>query len=188
MKMYLYLFLIMLSGQTLGQETWNITLRPALNFPTERVVNEPLRIGNGIDFTVDYTIGKNYKLFAGVLWNRFDTDQDFFEENITFTQRGVFLGGLFFFKPFSNPINQFYFRAGLTSLDAKIESNTTNFIASGSIGYVLGFGVNVLTIENWSLLPELRYSTISNNSNQNFQNNQLTLSSISLSVGLQYSF
>ena len=159
MKRFLILAALLFSIPSGAQETWSITFRPTLDFPNRTVLNAPLRIGNGAHITAEYALEKQLKLYAGLSWNRLDSDQDFNEVDIEFIQRGILLGGMYFLNIAPLQKNPLYLRAGLTFMDIQSRSVDTAFDINTqwALGAQLGVGMKITSFKHWYFLPELQY-------------------------------
>ncbi|RMB64131.1 hypothetical protein EAX61_01775 [Dokdonia sinensis] len=190
MKKVFQFLIIFISAIGLGQEHWAIELRPTLHFPTRKVIDEPLRIGNGIDLIGVYRLGERTDIYTGLIWNRFDTDEGYREDNIEFTQKGIQLGGLVYFNIFQKQKNPFYIRAGMTFMDVKVVSTLTafNFKTDIAVGTHLGFGMKIVSLGKWHVLPEIRFSNASFNYELNDMNRNLAFGALSITGGLRRRF
>tara|TARA_R110001632_G_scaffold78767_7_gene176527 strand:- start:1892 stop:2431 length:540 start_codon:yes stop_codon:yes gene_type:complete len=174
----------------IAQETWSASFRPSLHFPTRKVFNHPLRIGNGVEVTVDYSVGKQTKTYAGLIWNRFDVDQGFNEADIEYIQRGFVFGAMYFFKVLPNQKNPLYIKAGLSFMDVKARSDdaTLNINTRWALGTQLGLGMKIASLERLYILPELRYGSTSNAYNSQGSQQSLSFGNVTISGGLMYIF
>jgi opacity protein-like surface antigen len=190
MKRFLQLTILFLSIPVMAQEKWSASFRPTLHFPTKSVLDEPLRIGNGIDITATYFLGKQTKLYTGFVLNNYDTDQDYDEVNIAFTQRGILFGGMYFFNLVSNQKYPLYARAGLTFTDVKSRSVGTTFDidTKWAFGTQLGIGIKIASLKNWYILPEIRLSNTSHRYTFNGSKGVLSFGSISITGGIMRTF
>jgi hypothetical protein len=190
MKSLLLLVTLLIFSSSLAQETWGVSFSPSLHFPTRKVFENPLRIGNGVDVTVVYSVGNQAKIFTGLIWNRFDRDQGFEEENIEFVQRGVVFGGMYFFKVLPDQKNLFFVRGGLTFMDVKTKSSdaTFNVETEWAIGTLFGMGIKIETFKNWYVMPEVRYGSMSNTYDDTGVSRTLSFGHVSITGGLLYTF
>lgn len=190
MIFFLKLFIICFSAVGIAQERWAVEVRPTLHFPTRKVLGEPLRIGNGIDVIGVYRLGERTDIHAGLIWNRYDTDEGFNEEDIEFIQKGIQLGGMVFFNIFKDQKNPFYARAGVTVMDVKVTSALSdfNFKTPIAVGTHLGFGMKIVSLGKWHVLPEIRFSTTSHRSEVATVNRNLSFRAISITGGLRRRF
>lgn len=173
-----------------AQEGWSVTIRPSIHIPTKEVLGDPLRLGNGLDVTALRMLNQKVGIYGGLIWNRFDRDEDFLEDDIEYIQRGFTLGGLYSFKVLKKIENPFYLRAGLQIMDARTNSPnpSLNINAEWSVGAQLGLGMKIKSLGRLHIVPEVRYNTISNNDSFNGNERSLTFSSIAITVGISYSF
>jgi outer membrane protein W len=190
MKKIILLLMFAIGSTCFSQQTWSVTFRPSLHIPTAEVVNGPLRIGNGLDLTAGYRLTVPFKLYAGLTYNLFDNEEDPEEQIIELTQLGILIGGKYFFKISHDQINPFYLRAGLmfTSIASKSNDALFNFDTDASVGTQLGIGWEVELTENWFFLPELRFSSSSNNYNNDGVSGNVKLKYLSITAGLMHAF
>lgn len=190
MKRLLTLIICIITTSVIAQETWSASFRPSLHLPTREVLNDPLRIGNGVEITASYSVSSQTKIFGGLIWNRYDADRGYNEADIEYIQRGIVLGGMYFFNILPNQKNPLYIKAGLSfmdikarSLDAALDINTR-----WAVGTQLGVGIKIASLEKLFILPELSYGTTSNA--YDFQGSQRYLSfrNVTISGGLMYVF
>lgn len=190
MKRLLILITCLMTTSLIAQEKWSASFRPSLHFPTRKVLNHPLRIGNGVEVTVGYTVGTQTKIYGGLIWNRYDADRGYNEADIEYIQRGIVLGGMYFFKVLPNQKNPLYIKAGLSFMDvnAQSEDATFDFNTRWALGTQLGVGMKIASLEKLYILPELRFGTTSNA--YNFQGSQryLSFGNVTISGGLMYIF
>lgn len=174
--------------KTYGQQ-YNVELRPTLHFPTRSVLYQNLRIGNGIELAGIYNISTRTDVYAGVLWSRFDTDESRNEEDIEYTQKGIVLGALFNFKIIEKQKHLLYVRTGLTYSNVASSSviDTANFQSKNAIGTQVGLGMRIKSLGNWSILPELRYSSSSHRIDVTSGNDLLSFNTIAITVAIRRS-
>lgn len=183
-------FIICVAAVSLAQEKWALEIRPTLHFPTREVIDKPLRIGNGIDLIGVYRLGERTDVYSGLIWNRYDTDEGYNEENIDFTEKGVQLGAMFNFDVFEKQKNPFYVRTGMTVMDVKVISSLSefNFKTDIAVGAHLGFGMKIVALGKWHVLPEIRFSTTSYRYKLVGMNRNLAFGAISITGGLRRRF
>lgn len=190
MKKLLTAALLLLSSVVMAQENWSITFRPTLHIATNNVYHQSWRLGNGVSFTGEYKISRTVMLYAGVTWNRFDTDENFDEENIALTQRGLLTGGMYFFKLMPQQNSSFYARAGISYTYLKSESrdNAFNVSTPWALGTQVGLGWKLEPSKNWFVMPELQYAHTKNPYSLDGVQQDLRLSYISITVGIMHAF
>ena len=173
-----------------SQDSWAVSLRPTLHFPTRKLLNKPVRIGNGIELTGAYTLSTRTEMYAGIMWNRFDTDEEYMEENTEFIQRGVLLGALFFFTFFEHQENPFYARAGLTVMDAETSSTISaqKIRTAVAVGNQVGLGMKIKSIGKWYLVPEICFGSSSHRYTNNGVDRFLTFGHVSITGAIQRKF
>lgn len=190
MRKVFQIFVICISTLSLAQEKWAVEVRPTLHFPTRKVLNEPLRISNGIDLIGIYQLGNRTDIYSGLIWNRYDTDEGYRENDIEFTQKGVQLGGMVYFDIFKKQRNPFYIRAGITIMDVKVVSSLPqfNFKTDIAIGTHLGLGMKIVALGMWHILPEIRFSNSSYPYELAKTNRNLAFGAISITGGVRRRF
>ncbi|WGK63999.1 outer membrane beta-barrel protein [Croceiramulus getboli] len=193
LKTLLLTALLMLSVLPLdcyAQEAWNLSFSPALNFPISKVQDEPLRIGNGFEFGVDYQWSERIQPYVGVIWNRFDTDEDFDEPNIRYVQKGVAVGLRYHFALANGKAKICFLRGGMVLMDLRTRSEGGEFDINTSfnIGAQFGAGLSLPLAHQWALRPELRWTLINHQADAPFSSADLDFRHLSLAVGLRYSW
>lgn len=173
-----------------AQENWSVSFRPSLHIATRNIYSQPLRLGNGAAVTAAYALNKNVGLYSGFTWNRFDTNENYDEDNIDFTQRGFLAGCMFFFKVTAQQKSPFYARAGISYTAIKSESinDVFNFSADWALGIQFGLGWKLELSKNWFVLPEIQYASTTNSYRVNDVQQDLKLSYISITAGIMYEF
>lgn len=173
-----------------AQENWSVSFRPSLHIATRNIYSQPLRLGNGAAVTAAYALNKNVGLYSGFTWNRFDTNENYDEDNIDFTQRGLIAGGLYYFKITPQQYSSFYIRGGTMYANIKSQSANTIFehTTKWALGTQLGLGWKLEPSKNWFFLPEIQYASSSNAYTFNGSQQDITLSYVSITVGVMYGF
>ena len=189
MKNIIQLILLLITVSSYAQ-VWSVELRPTLHIPTREVLNQPLRIGNGLEVTGVLSIGKRTDVYGGLIWNRFDTDEGFEESDIEFIQKGFLFGGMVSFSIIETQRNPFYVRAGFTLMTVDTERTEGNFIikTDPAIGTHLGLGMKIISLGKWHVLPELRYGNSSHRYQEAGEYRYLSFGNISITAAIRRSF
>jgi opacity protein-like surface antigen len=190
MKKILFLLMFVIGSTCLSQEAWSVTFRPSLHIPTVNVFNRPLRIGNGLDLTAGYRWTDPFQLYTGFTYNLFDNEENAEEQIMELRQFGVLLGGRYFFKISPHQNNPFYLSAGLlfSSITSKSNDALFNFDSDASVGSQLGIGWELELTENWFFLPELRFSSLSNDYIIDGVSGTIALKYLSITAALMHTF
>lgn len=186
--LHYYLLFICLLSKTAISQSWSIEARPTLNFPTTKVFDQTLRVGNGFELTGVHRLLPRIDLYASLTWKRFDTDEDFDEIDIEIVQKGVGLGAQWFLKNPDDHTSTFFLRSGISIASAISRSDNPIFEVNSriAIGIDLGIGIKFKSAGQWHFLPELGYSNASyhHGSNQQF----ITLNQFTISIAARRDF
>lgn len=182
--------MFMLSNPCFSQPTWSVSFRPSLDIPTANVFNGPLRIGNGLDLTAGYKLTAPFRLYTGLTYHLFDNEEDTEGQIIDLKQLGAVVGGRYFFKILRDQNSPFYISTGLlfTSIVLKSNDGLIDFDTDTALGVQLGIGCELKLSENWFFLPELRFSSSSNDYKNNGDTGNIKLEYLSITAGLIYAF
>lgn len=172
----------------LGQR-FSAEFRPGLNFPTTNLMEENLETGFGFEVKAGYNIMPHLKGFAGWGWNRFETESIPMEEPAELIERG-FIFGMELTLPITEaPVTYFLgVSAVLEEFKLEIEEMGLSARSNFGLGWQLNAGVEIHLDEQWSLRPDLRYRSLSNDLNIDGTTTEVDLNYIALGVGIRRRF
>jgi hypothetical protein len=144
------------------QDRWNINIRPAVNFPTQKFVDATLNVGFGIEGTIAYWFVPNLSVYAGWGWNKFQADNSFAGNNIDVVETGYRMG-LQFRHPIGTSKLQCLAGAGALYNHIEIENNDgdlVNEFKGHDFGWQAEGGIVIPLGESFSLTPSVRYQSL----------------------------
>ena len=186
--LHYYLLFIYIFSTTAIAQTWSIEARPTLNFPTSKVFDQKLRLGNGFELTGVHRFQPRIDLYASLTWKRFDTDEDFDESDIEIVQKGVGLGAQWYWKNPDHKTATLFIRSGISIASARSHSDDPNFDVDSriAVGIDLGIGVKFKSAGKWHFLPELGYGNASYGYGSDHQ--YITLNQVTFSIAARRDF
>lgn len=176
-------------NQIKAQDRWSLEFRPGIDFATENIADADPGTGFGFEGTVVYRFMPHLAAYAGWSWNHFGVDQSFAGTDATFEETG-YTFGLQFIHPIGESNISYLVRAGATYNHIEIENNDGDIIIDS--GHGLGWQVEsglVIPLNNrFSLLPSVRYRSLSRDIDINNVSTPVDLNYVSVGVGLSWSF
>jgi hypothetical protein len=183
------LTIVLLSNHSIAQDKWNLELRPGFNYATKDISDADLGVGFGSELTIAYRFMPHLAAYAGWSYNNFAVDQSFAGADASFEETG-YTFGLQFIHPIGESNISYLVRAGGTYNHIEIENNDGDItIDSGhGLGWQAEAGLVIPLSEKFSLLPSLRYRSLSRDIDIENVSTPVQLSYFSVGVGLSWSF
>lgn len=168
---------------------WSLEFRPGVDYATTDISNADLGIGFGLEGTIAYRFMPHLAAYAGWSWNHFDVDQSFAGSDANFEETG-YTFGLQFIHPIGETTLSYLVRLGGTFNHIEIEnSNGDIIIDSGhGLGWQAEAGLVISLSEKFSLLPSVRYRSLSREIEIENINTSVDLNYLSVGAGLSWSF
>jgi opacity protein-like surface antigen len=160
---WVFLSFLLLSLNLMGQDKWTLEFKPGLNFPSTDIGETSLQTGFGFELIGAYKISPQFDIYAGWGWNQFKTKKALISEESDVNETGYSFG-LKFKNPFLNFVKTSYvLSAGgiYNHLEVEDRINETLGDTGHGLGWQASVGLEYLIAENWSLRPELRYRSLS---------------------------
>jgi hypothetical protein len=172
-----------------AQKNWGLTLRTGANFPTKDLGDAKMENGLGLEGTIDYRFLPSLAVYAGWGWNKFSASQSFAGSNIDFEETG-YRYGLQFIQPIGTTKFKYSISGG--GLYNHIETeNASGEIISDS-GHGLGWdvegGIHIPLGDRFSLIPTVRYHSLSRVIKIGTATTDVDLSYFSIGAGLRWAF
>jgi hypothetical protein len=183
------LAIVLLSNHSIAQDKWNLELRPGFNYATKDISDADLGVGFGSELTIAYRFMPHLAAYAGWSYNNFAVDQSFAGADASFEETG-YTFGLQFIHPIGESNISYLVRAGGTYNHIEIENNDGDItIDSGhGLGWQAEAGLVIPLSEKFSLLPSLRYRSLSRDIDIENVSTPVQLNYFSVGVGLSWSF
>jgi len=172
------------------QNKWNINLRPAANFPTQKMGDATLSAGFGFEGTVAYWFIPNLSAYAGWGWNKFQADKSFAGNNIDVVETG-YKAGLKFRHLIGTSKLQYLLSAGALYNHIEIENedgNIVNDYKGHDLGWQAEGGIIVPLGERFTLTPTIRYQSLMTDVSIASTKTPVDLNYISAGLSLSYLF
>ena len=175
--------------ETQAQDRWNLELRPGIDLATTDIFDADLGTGVGFEGSISFRFMPHLTAYAGWSWNNFGVDQSFAGADASFEETG-YTFGFQFIHPIGESSLSYLVRLGGTYNHIEIENNNGEImIDSGhGLGWQAEAGLVIPLSENFSLLPGVRYRTLSRNIEIDNPNTSVDLNYVSVGVGLSWSF
>lgn len=182
------IFFICVPGHAVAQHGWDITLRPALNFPAKELAGSKLRTGFGFEGAFSYQFIPHLSAAIGWGWNVFSADESFAGPEVNFTETAYSLG-----IQFSNPIMEsdfsYFAGAGMVVNYIDVENKSGSIISESKYGFgwqtEAGIG---FTIGSFVVSPGVRYRASPRDMTIENTTTPIDLNYFSVGVGLTWAF
>lgn len=190
LKATLMLIVIVLVAVTAkAQKKWSFDIRPGVNFATKELGNTDLKTGFGFEGNLSYRMLPYLGAYAGWGWNRFSAEQSFMGSNLDFEETGYSLG-LQFGQNFKKSEIGYIIKGGGTYNHIETENNNGDIIndTGHGLGWQIGAGITVPVAKRWTLVPEVRYRSLSRTMGTGDGRRDVQLNYVSTGIGISYSF
>ena len=183
------LILILSSQSADAQKKWSFELKPGVSFPTKDLHDAKLKTGFGFEGVLAYRFMPHLAAYAGWSWNKFNADKSFAGNDTDFEETGYSFG-LQFVHPFPNSSISFLLKAGGTYNHIETENSEGNIVndTGHGPGWQAGAGVSIPLGNRWSLVPEIRYRSLSRDIKIGNEKIPLDLNYVFAGLGISYSF
>jgi outer membrane protein W len=191
-KLFLAAFILaifLLSNHSVAQDKWILELRPGVNYATKDISDADLGVGFGSELTIAYRFMPHLAAYAGWSYNNFAVDQSFAGTDASFEETGYTFGLQFIHQIGESDIS-YLVRAGGTYNHIEIENNDGDItIDSGhGLGWQAEAGLSIPLSEKLSLLPSVRYRSLSRDIEIENVSASVQLNYFSVGVGLSWFF
>lgn len=179
----------LMSNHSFAQDKWNLELRPGVNYATKDISDADLKVGFGSELTIAYNFMPHLAAYAGWSYNNFGVDQSFAGTDASFEETG-YTFGLQFIHPIGESDIKYLVRAGGTYNHIEIENNDggITFDSGHGLGWQAEAGLSIPLSEKFSLLPGVRYRSLSRDIEIENVSTSVQLNYFSVGVGLSWSF
>lgn len=183
------LTLFLLFNQSIAQDKWSLELRPGVDYATKDISDADLGLGLGAELTITYRIMPHLATYAGWSYNNFAVDQSFAGADASFEETG-YTFGLQFIHPIGGSDISYLIGAGGTYNHIEIENKDGDItIDSGhGLGWQAEVGIVIPLSDKFSLLPSVRYRSLSRDIEIENVSTSVQLDYFSVGVGLSWSF
>lgn len=183
------LTMFMVFNQSHAQDRWNLELRPGVNYATRDISDADLGLGFGGELTIAYRFMPHLAAYAGWSYNNFAVDQSFAGKDASFEETG-YTFGLQFIHPIGESEIKYLLRAGGTYNHIEIENNAGDIVIDSGhgLGWQAEAGLAIPISNKFSLLPSVRYRSLSREITINNVITDASLNYLSVGIGLSLAF
>ncbi|MFC2187558.1 outer membrane beta-barrel protein [Fulvivirgaceae bacterium LMO-SS25] len=186
--MILAFSLVCVSQNTFAQDRWSFELRPGVNFPMEKLGEANLNTGFGAEGNFAYRFMPHLAVYAGWSWNKFGSDQKIDGTSLDFEETG-YSYGLQFIHPIGDSKISYLARLGGLANHIEVEKGDDIISDSGhGFGWQVEGGLAIPLGERWTLMPSLRYRSLSRDIEIETISTSADLNYLSLGLGITLKF
>jgi opacity protein-like surface antigen len=183
------LMLLTLFNQSFAQDKWSLEFRPGVDYATQDIADADLGMGFGAELNIAYRFMPHLAAYAGWSYNNFAVDQSFAGPDASFEETG-YIFGFQFIHPIGESGLSYLVRAGGTYNHIEIENNGGDIIIDSGhgLGWQAEAGLVIDLSDKFSLLPSVRYRSLSRDIDIENVSTSVKLNYFSVGVGLSWSF
>ncbi|MBK9254615.1 MAG: outer membrane beta-barrel protein [Saprospiraceae bacterium] len=171
-----------------GQGRLSFELRPGVNVPTEKLGDVSLNTGFGFEGTFAYRFMPHLAIYGGWSWNKFASDMKINDTALDFEETG-YTYGLQFIHPIGDSKMNIILRAGGLYNHIEVEQGSEIISDTGhGFGWQVEGRLPILLGEKWSVIPSLRYRTLSRDLKIESVTNSVDLNYLLVGLGLSVKF
>jgi long-subunit fatty acid transport protein len=173
-----------------AQSRWSFELKPGMNYATRELGTSDIQAGFSFEGVFAYRCMPHLSVYAGWGWNKFSADQSNAGSNIDFEETG-YTFGLQFVHPFSEKSQVSYMiKAGGLYNHIETENSDGEIIydTGHGLGWQLGGGIAVPIGKRWTLIPEIRFRSLSRTAKFGETSIPMNLNYISGGIGVSFAF
>ncbi len=172
-----------------NEKRFDFELNSGISFATRQIDGAEMNPGFGFEGTFHYRFMPHLGLYGGWGWNRFGADDTFAGDDICFEETG-YVFGLNFKHPVGESKVAYYLRAGALYNHIETENGDGLIIndSKHGLGYQLAGGIDINLGNNWSLVPGLKFNSLSRDTEFEGMPKQLNYQYISARIGISKKF
>lgn len=182
--------LVLLAAQSAhAQDRWSVDFNSGGAYATQDLGDADLGAGLGFELTAAYRFMPHLAAYAGWGWRRFAADQSFAGADMDFEETG-YTFGLQFVHPTTIARLSYMVQAG--GLYNHIEIEDADGDITGDSGHGLGWqagaGLVYALTNHWSVVPAVRYRSLSRDVEMASVTTDLDLTYVSFGLGFTRTF
>lgn len=141
---------------------WAFEISTGTSFATADIGDANLNTGLGLDATFHYRFMEHTGFYLGWGWKRFGVDQSFAGNNMDFEETG-YIYGIQFKHPLGNGRFNYVVRAGGIYNHVEVENSDGDIVSDTGhgLGWQLSGGLEVPLGRSWTLVPTVKFSSLS---------------------------
>lgn len=183
------LIMVLFYNHSFAQNNWSLELRPGVNYATQDIADADLGLGFGGELSIAYRFMPHLAAYAGWSYNNFAVDRSFAGTDASFEETG-YTFGLQFIHPIGESGIKYLVRVGGTYNHIEIENNAGDIVIDSGhgLGWQVEAGLAIPISDKFSLLPSVRYRSLSREITINNVSADVSLNYLSVGVGLSWAF
>ncbi len=172
-----------------ADDNFSIELRPGVSYATEKISDAELKLGFGAELSFSYKFMDHLSAYAGWSYNNFAVEKSFAGKDGSFEETGYTFGFQFIYPIGDSKLN-YLLRLGGTYNHLEIENNEGDitYDSGHGFGYQAEVGCVYNVSDGMSILPSIRYRSLSRDIKINNINTSVSLNYLSFGVGFSWSF
>ena len=184
----LLVFFSLYQIQLQAQDRWNVEFRTGIDFSAGDIADVNPGAGFGFETAAAYRFMPHFAAYTGWSWNHFGTDQSFAGTDASFEETG-YTFGFQFIHPIGDSEINYLIRLGGTFNHIEIENNKGDIISDSGhgLGWQAEAGIVIGLSDNISLIPGIRYRSLSRNINIDNVSNTIEMNYFSVGAGFSWS-
>lgn len=166
-----------------NKDRWAFELSTGASYATTEIGDANLKAGPAIEGTFYYRFLEHTSIYLGWGWKKFGSNNSFAGNNMDFEETG-YTYGLQFKHPLPGTRLNYVVRAGGIYNHVEIENSAGDIVSDTGhgLGWQTAAGIEVPLGRSWTLIPNLKYSSLSRdfesgenkfNSNLNYLSTQI---------------
>ncbi|HMA61776.1 MAG TPA: outer membrane beta-barrel protein [bacterium] len=181
---------LLIAPQAINARTpWRVEIRGGTHYATQELGDADLGIGLGAEAILSYSFMPNLGAYVGWGWNQFTADQSFAGDDMDFDETG-YSYGLQYMNSCKSLNLDYIIRAGAIYNHIEVENNEGDIVddSEHGLGWQAGAGVMIPFVNNWTIVPSIRYRALSRELEDGNDNIDVDLTYLSAGIGFSLSF
>ena len=172
-----------------NQDRWAFELSTGASYATTELGDATLKAGPAIEGTFYYRFLEHTSIYVGWGWKKFGSNQSFAGNNMDFEETG-YTYGLQFKHPLSGTKLNYVVRAGGIYNHVEIENNAGDIVSDTGhgLGWQAAGGFEIPLGRSWTLIPTLKYSSLSRDFESGTDTFSSDLNYLSTQIGFSKTF
>lgn len=172
-----------------NQSRWAFEFSTGASIATADIGDANLKTGLGFEGTFHYRFMEHTGAYLGWGWKKFGTDQSFAGSNMDFEETGYTFGLQFKHPLMQNKLN-YVVRAGGIYDHVEIENNDGDIVSDTGhgLGWQVAGGLELPLGRSWTLIPTVKYSSLSRDFGSGADEFNSNLNSLSTQIGFYKTF
>lgn len=182
-------FLLFAAHPALAQNRWSMELNSGGAYATQDLGDADLGAGLGFELTVAYRFMPHLAAYGGWGWRHFAADQSFAGADMDFEETG-YTFGLQFVHPTALSRLSYMVQAGGIYNHIEVENGDGDITGDSGhgLGWQAGAGLVYALTSRWSIVPSVRYRSLSRDIEIESVTTDVDLTYLSFGIGFTRTF